>query len=226
MKTQKGKVIVIDGTDGSGKATQTKLLVEKLVQSGKRVETIDFPRYKENFMGGLIRECLDGKHGDFLAIDPRIVSVLYAADRFESARWIEGWVNDGVTVILDRYVSSNQIHQGGKIHDEKSREEFLKWLDVLEFDVFKIPRPDLVLYLHVPVEISMKLARDRALAKGESPDKAEVDTKHQRESQESALSIIKSRNNWVKINCAPEGSLSRPEVIHELVWEALKPILG
>jgi thymidylate kinase len=217
---------VIDGLDGSGKATQVRHLVERLRKIGREVETMDFPRYQDNFMGGFIRECLDGKHGDFLSVNPRIVSVLYARDRHESSPLIKQWLAEGKVVVLDRYVSANQIHQGGKIRDDAERAEFLKWLDRLEHESFDIPRPDAIVYLHVPVEVSMKLARDRALAKGQAPDKAEIDTKHQLESQESALSIIKSSNHWVRIDCGDgSGGLLAPEVIHEAIFQSIQSLI-
>jgi len=226
MKNQKGQIIVIDGTDGSGKATQTKLLIEKLRSMGRDVETIDFPRYSTNVLGALIRECLDGKHGDFLSIDPKIVSVLYAADRYESRDLIEKWLGEGKIVIMDRYVSANQIHQGGKINDENERRKFLAWLDKLEFGVFKLSKPAIIVYLHVPVEVSMKLALERAKAKGGQSDSAEANAKHQIESQESALSIIKSSNSWIKIDCGDgTGGIISPDVIHKAVFEAVKHLL-
>src|SRR3990167_6836927 len=118
---KKGKLIVLDGTDGSGKATQTKILQARLKKEGYRVQTLDFPQYEKNFFGGLIGECLAGEHGDFVSIDPYIGSTLYAADRFESKDKIMRWLRAGCVVVLDRYVSSNQIHQGGKITDAKKR---------------------------------------------------------------------------------------------------------
>jgi dTMP kinase len=225
MKKKKGKLIVIDGTDGSGKATQTKLLVKKIAES-RKVQTTDFPRYDTNQLGGLIRECLDGLHGDFIAMDPKVVSVLYAVDRFETLPIIRQWLNSGDIVVLDRFVSANQIHQGGKIRDPKSREDFLKWLDKLEFGILGLPRPDVIVYLHVPVEVSVELARTRAISKGQAPDEAEKNTRHQLESQESALSIIKSSNNWIKIDCAPNGKLLPAEEVHAKLWTALQPILN
>lgn len=226
MKTTTGKIIVIEGKDGSGKATQTKLLFERLVSLGYAVETLDFPQYSTNVHGKLLRECLDGKHGDFLSVDPKIASVLYAADRFESKPIIEKWLAEGKIVILDRYASANQLHQGGKLRDEASRKEFLEWLDKLEFGVFGIPRPDIVLYLDVPVEASMKLAADRAKEKGISADLAESDAKHQIEAQESAASILKGFNNWVRIDCGDgrKGIQSR-EAIAENVFKAIEHLL-
>ena len=102
---KKGRLIVIDGTDGSGKATQVKLLQTRLKKEGYRVKTLDFPQYQENFFGGFIGECLTGDHGNFVSLDPYIASVLYAADRFQSKEKILGWLKKGEIVILDRYVS-------------------------------------------------------------------------------------------------------------------------
>lgn len=221
---KKGRLIVIDGTDGSGKATQARMLVARASKK-HRVHTTDFPRYDTNLLGKLIKECLTGLHGDFLAVAPKIASVLYAVDRFETLPLIQGWLDHGDIVVLDRFVSANQIHQGGKIRDPKLREEFLLWLEKLEFGVLGLPRPDIIVYLHVPVQISMKLARDRAIAENKAPDEAEKNAWHQAEAQESALSIIKKSNNWVKIDCAPKGAMLSPEAIHELVFKAVKHLI-
>ena len=116
-----GKLIVIEGGDASGKETQAKLLAERLTAAGKNVQLLDFPQYDENQIGGLIRECLDGKRGNFMSIDARIASVLFAADRFESKAKIEAWLDSGAIVILDRYTSANMLHQGAKIADATER---------------------------------------------------------------------------------------------------------
>lgn len=218
---KEGTFIVIDGTDASGKKTQTALLVEHLKKEGKLVKTIDFPRYKTNLIADQIRNGLDGKISgfDFLSLPPKIASILYAADRVESKEEIETWLREGNYVIADRYVSSNQIHQGGKIRDENEREEFLTWLDSLEFDRLKLPRPDIIVYLHVPVEISVELARKRAVTSGEFPDVAEASVRHQRESQESALHVIKRSNKWVRIDCAPQGRMLSVEEVHSQIWK-------
>ena len=157
LMKQNGKLIVIDGSDGSGKATQTKLLMETLRKKGVKVKTLDFPQYENNFFGELIGECLTGACGDFVTLDPRITSVLYAADRFESSEKITKWLDDGNVVILDRYVSANQIHQGGKIFNSRKRKAFLEWLDRMEYDIFKLPRPNKVIYLDVPIATSIGL---------------------------------------------------------------------
>lgn len=222
---KKGKLIVIDGIDGSGKATQVKRLVSRLKKMGKKVQTIDFPQYYRNFFGKIIGECLIGENGDWAKINPRIASILYAADRWESSQKIKEWLLQGYYVIADRYVSSNQIHQGGKILETKKRKEFLDWLEKMEFEIFKIPRPDLVIYLEMPIKFSQKLI---AKEKGEKKkyqkgkkDLHETDVNHLLNAEKSALKIIKEKNNWIKIDCVKKGRLQSVEEIEELVWKEL-----
>ena len=126
---KRGKLIVVDGTDGSGKTTQISLLAKKLKKDGLKVKTIHFPHY-ENFFGGFIGHCLTEQYYNFVKVHPKIVSVLYAADRWESSKEIKKYLNKGYIVILDRYVSANQIHQGGKIANARKRASFIKWLNI------------------------------------------------------------------------------------------------
>lgn len=223
----KGKFIVIDGTDGSGKATQTKLLVKKLRKEGRKVKTIDFPRYYDNFFGKLIGECLSEKYGDFLSIDPHIASVIYAADRWESSETIKKWLAQGNVIIADRYASSNQIHQGAKIHDSKKRVEFLKWLEKMEFKTFGIPKPDLIVYLYIPVEITLKLLKKKTLSKRKrymegKGDLAENNPQHLNDSQNNAAMLVEKYNNWYKINCIKGGKLMSINEINNLIWKKVK----
>ena len=135
----KGKLIVIDGTDGSGKATQVALLEKKLKKEGKVVKIVDFPEYYKNFFGAFIGHCLSEQYYNWINIHPKIASMAYAADRWESSKEMVGWLKKGYIVIANRYVSANQIHQGGKIKNAKKRNDFIKWLDQMEYEVFKIP---------------------------------------------------------------------------------------
>lgn len=220
MDAKKGKLIVIDGSDGSGKATQTKLLVEALRKKGVKVRTLDFPQYDENFFGRFIGKCIAGKHGDFLRLDPYITSVIYAADRFESSAKIRRWIDGGCTVILDRYVSANQIHQGGKIHDTKKRRDFLEWLNEMEYDVLRLPRPHKVIYLDVPHAISMNLLskaqhKKSYLAEGDT-DTVEQDVAYLRNARNSALWLARHMSNWHQIRCVnDEGVLRDVQDIHD-----------
>lgn len=234
MAMKRGKLIVIDGSDGVGKATQTALLVKRLKKEGKKVATLDFPAYETNFFGEFVGECLRGDHGDFLHIDPYIASVLYAADRFESKAKIEKWLKQGYVVILDRYVSANQMHQGGKIRDAKERKKFLTWLDTMEHKVFGLPRPDLIVYLHLPVLLSLVLLRGKDASakkkyiKGAKWDTVENDAEYLGNAQKSALAIIKSTGKgvkWERINCAKRGEIMPRETIHEAVYGAVKKSL-
>jgi dTMP kinase len=232
MKKRKGKLIVIDGSDGSGKATQTALLLKRLKKEGHRARTLDFPRYEANLFGELIGECLAGEHGDFAALDPRIASVLYAADRFESKGMIEKWLGEGCVVVLDRYVSSNQIHQGGKIPDAKRRRSFLEWLDRMEFGVFGLPRPDAIVHLHVPTETSRRLLLEKGatdkkpyLRGGKKHDVVETNGKYLEDSRESALRLVRKRNDWHQVECVKKGSMLTREEIAEQVFGIVRSML-
>ena len=227
---KKGKFIVIDGTDGSGKATQVDLLDKRLKKERQKVASIDFPRYYDNFFGEFIGKCLAGHYKGFLSIHPKIVSILYAADRFESSEQINKWLKKGYVVIADRYASSNQIHQGGKITNSLKRRDFLKWLDKMEYEIFKIPRPDLVIYLDVPVLISQKLlnsdvSRSKKKYLGGRKDIAEKDIKHLENARKSALKLVKEFNNFIKINCSEKGKIFEREIIHEKVFQEVKKVL-
>ena len=220
-----GRLIVIDGSDGSGKATQTALLVSKLRAEGVRAETMDFPRYQQNLVGKLIGECIAGEHGDFLHSDPYVASVLYAADRFEAKRQIETWLAEGATVVLDRYVSANQIHQGGKIADERNRIAFLEWLDRLEYGVFGLHRPDLTIYLRMPTELSVDLLKEKRAKDKKSSylengkqDTVELDISYLEHAQMSAQWLMRNQQGWLKIECAPEGLIRTRETIAEEVY--------
>lgn len=228
---KKGKLIVLDGSDGSGKATQTRFLLARLKKEGYRVKTLDFPQYEANFFGKLIGKCLAGEYGDFIGIDPHIASILYAADRFESKEVIEKWLKAGYVVVLDRYVSANQIHQGGKVHEVKKQREFLQWLDQLEHVVFGIPRPDLIIYLDVPVAVAQKLLANENTRKTkeylgkQQKDLAESNPRHLMESRANALKLVKKLNQWTKIDCTKKGEMLSRETIAEKVWQVVEKIV-
>ncbi len=230
MKKKKGKLIVIDGTDGSGKATQVALLIERLKKEGKKVEMLDFPEYYENFFGKFIGHCLSEQYYNFLNTHPKIASVLYAADRWESKEKVEKWLEQGKVVVANRYVSANQIHQGGKISSPKKRAEFIKWLDQMEYEVFKIPRPDLTLYLSLPISISLKLMEERnGKMKREylkkNKDVHENDVNFLENSRKSALWLPKILKNFVKIECSKKGQIMSREEIHQKVLLEVEKVL-
>lgn len=214
MAAHLGRLIVIDGADGAGKATQTKLLVERLRSEGASVETLDFPQYTNNTFGQLIHECLDRQHGDFLALDPRITSTLFAADRYESKPQLETWLAEGKTVILDRYVSANMLHQGAKITSADELRSFLGWLDHVEHEVFGLPRPDGIIYLDVPADVRLTLMEQD----GGALDAHESDRVYQQRMEERARDIVSSMNNLVIVHCVQNDALRTPEDIHEEIY--------
>ncbi|MFT7328068.1 MAG: dTMP kinase [Crocinitomicaceae bacterium] len=226
----KGKLIVIDGTDGSGKATQVVGIKKRLVNEGVAVESLDFPRYYHNFFGEMIGEALKGEYGDWAGTHPKIASVMYANDRAESAPQIKQWLEEGNVVILDRYVSSNQIHQGGKIKNLDERKEFLGWLDTMEHEIMKIPRPDMILYLDVPIVITQKLLIEKGNKESKKylegqGDQHEDNPQHLEDAKQSGLKMIADNNNWIKIECAPEGTLRSIEDIHADIYAEIKKLI-
>lgn len=227
---KKGKLIVIDGADGSGKTTQTNLLIKHLRKDGEKVRFIHFPRYKENFFGKFIGHCLSEQYYNWVNIHPKIASVMYAADRWESKEEIKDSIKEGYVVVMDRYISANQIHQGGKIANLGKRESFIKWLAEMEYKVFKIPKPNLTIYLSLPIEIVLKLIKKRDYKGaraylGSKKDVHEKDKNFLKNSIKSALWLAKTQKNWVKINCAKDGVVDIRENIHNEIYKKIKKIL-
>jgi len=226
----KGKLIVVDGTDGSGKATQVDFLINRLKSDGYEVRMVDFPEYYKNFFGAFVGHCLSEQYYNFINIHPKIASVLYAADRFESKDKIEEWLKKGYVVIANRYASANQIHQGGKISNLKKRQDFIRWLDDMEHRVFGIPRPHIVFYLSLPIPFVAKLLKERNKNSeraylGKKKDVSEKDMNYQKNSIKSALWLADTQSNWCKINCIDKNKLRTREDIHEEVYKNVLKVL-
>ncbi len=218
---KKGHIVVIDGVDGSGKKTQTKLLVNRLKKLKKKVVTIDFPQYDKNFFGKNIKEFFTNPEYNFYNQHPKIVSMIIAADRWETKERLEKYLKQGYLIILDRYMSSNQIHQGGKIKDNKKWEEFMNWLDKLEFGVYKIPRPNMVLYLNLKLESIAKMLDARG-----NKDIAEKDLEHQKDAQKSAEKLSKKYKNFKVVDCDNgDGGIKSREEISDLIFKQVKKYL-
>ncbi|MDP1719047.1 MAG: deoxynucleoside kinase [bacterium] len=188
-----GKIIVIEGTDGSGKGTQARLLSEKLTRDGFIVEKISFPQYGQA-SAGPIEEYLNGKYGDADKVSPYAASLLFAVDRFEAIPKIKAIRDSGKIGVFDRYVDSNAGHQGGKISDPGEREKFLAWLYDLEYNILGIPKPDLVIILHVSTDVNLELigARgEKAHIKEGKKDGHEANEQHLRNAEQSYLWLAK-----------------------------------
>ena len=219
METLKGKFIVIDGTDGSGKTTQFNLLIEKLKNNDKQIEVADFPQYNTK-SAGLVEEYLSGKYGTAEEVGPKIASIFYAADRYAASFKIRQWLSEGKIVISNRYVSANMGHQGSKITNTEERKEYFDWLYDLEYNLFKIPKPDLNIILHVAPEISQQLAKDRAREDwiGKTKDIHEENLNHLKLAEQTYLEIAKYPG-FTLIECTKNNQILTREEIHNFVWQ-------
>jgi dTMP kinase len=222
----KALLIAIDGADNTGKATQTALLVERLRSEGKKVGTLDFPQYTVNTFGKLIKECLVGEHGDFISVDPKIASTLYAADRYEAKGVLLQLLAQNDVVILDRYVSANMLHQGSKIEDKAERTDFLQWLEHVEYGIFGMPLPDLTISLAVSPEDSDAILARMVEEGKKTPDTAETDREHQKRVAQCLDWLSSMKENWITVHCSSgiNGLRSREDV-HEEVYRLVKELL-
>lgn len=218
----KGKLIVIEGTDGSGKATQVKLLVDRLRKEGQKIFTLAFPQYGKT-SAKLIEAYLQGKFGDPREVNPYAASLFYGIDRRDIAAKISSGLTKGETGVLDRYTDSNAGHQGGKIHDPKERDAFLAWLYEVEYRILGVPKPDIVLILHVPVAVTLELIKKR----GRQTDGHETDVEHLKNAEASYLQLAqKFPENHKVIECVEDGKMLPPERIHEKVYSIVGPMLA
>lgn len=225
---KKGKFIVIDGTDGSGKATQTELLAKRLRKEEYKIKIFDFPQYGQK-SAGLVEEYLNGKYGSAQEVGPYRGSIFYACDRYDASFEIRKYLEEGKIVISNRYVTANMGHQGGKITNPKERKKYFDWLYDLEYGIFGIPRPDLNIILHVDAAIAQKLVDSkgtRNYIKGQKKrDLHEKDLKHLRDAERVYLEIAKTFPKFHLIKCTENKNIMTREKISELVWKEVKKLL-
>jgi dTMP kinase len=226
---QKGLFIVIDGTDGSGKATQVKRLVKRLVGLGRKVEIADFPRY-EHPSAHFLKKYLRGEYGSPESVGAKRSSIFFALDRFDASDNIRRQIEEGTIVISNRYVSANKGHQTSLIESEEERRAFVKWLNELEYGILGIPVPDLTILLHAPAEIGLRLAEERdqdgVKAGGSTDILQQID--HLKKAEEAYLGLPKldEVEHWEVIECTEGDDLLPIETIHERVWHVVEPMLN
>ena len=219
-----GKLIVFEGTDGSGKSTQFGLLTKRLANEGTDFQTIVFPQYSEP-SSALIRMYLGGEFGQSPTdVNAYVASTFYAVDRFASFKkvWGENYRQGGL-ILSDRYTTSNAVHQASKESDE-TRPAFFRWLYELEFDHMGLPKPDLVLYLDVPTKLTEELMRKREQLNHTHADIHEQNMEYLRLCRKTGLEAA-AYYSWTVIHCERDGKMRSIDDIHNEIYQKVKECL-
>jgi dTMP kinase len=209
------KLFVIEGVDGAGKSTQIKLLKDYLNQKGYSCEYLHFPRTDEPFFGELIARFLRGEFGSLNEVNPYLVAMLYAGDRKDSASLLKKWIKEGKIVLLDRYTYSNIAYQCAKLDSEEEQDKLMKWILSLEFTHFAIPRPDLNIFLDVPLTFTeqklkgIRTGDDRSYLNG-TRDIHEESLDFQRKVREIYLKVSLTDKRLEVIDCSINGKMLAP----------------
>ncbi|AVQ37569.1 thymidylate kinase [Clostridium botulinum] len=221
---ERGRLIVIEGSDGSGKATQTKKLYDKLVKQNKKVKKVEFPNYKSE-SSALIKMYLSGEFGnDPDSVNPYASSTFYAVDRFASYKkdWEEFYLKGGV-IIADRYTTSNMIHQAAKIKEVQAKDKFLNWLWDFEFEKFNLPVPDCVIFLDMPPKCSKSLmeTRNNKFTGEKEKDIHENNYEYLLESYNNSK-YISEKYGWNRIECTNEDKIKSIDQINDDIIKVIK----
>ncbi len=222
-----GILIAVDGVDASGKQTQTEFLYKRLSEEGKRVRLVSFPAYGSE-SSALVKMYLNGDFGNKPEdTSAYAASSFFAADRFATYKtdWGKDY-NDGTIIIADRYVSSNMIHQAGKIKDKDEKDKFLSWLDDFEYNIYGLPRPNITVFLDMPVKWRIKLLSERPnkATGGEAKDIHESNEEYLEESYNNAV-YAAEKFGWERIICANENGVRTIEDIHNEVYDKVKTVI-
>lgn len=221
-----GKIIVIEGTDSSGKETQSKLLLEHFLLLGRKARKLSFPNYNSPACEP-VKMYLAGEFGlDAEKVNPYPVSAMYAIDRYASYQkdWGYEYQQEDMLFIADRYVTSNMIHQASKLQEEE-KESYLSWLENLEYEQFQIPRPDFVIFLDMPTEQAQQLMRERKnKMTGENvKDIHESNQEYLEKSYQNACNMAK-RYHWIRISCVVGERIKSVEEIQREIWEKVREV--
>lgn len=216
-------LIVIEGTDCSGKETQSNLLLERLKKEDEKIEKLFFPNYDSptgKIVGGPYlgkQHICDGYFPEGAAsVDPKVASLYYAADRRYNSNKIKEFLANNINVVIDRYVESNMGHQGGKLKSQEERLAMYKWLETLEYGLLELPRPDLVIFLYMPYQYAVELKKNRL-----ELDQHETSEEHLRNAENTYLELAELYN-FSKVDCVKNNQLRTIEEIHEEVYSLVK----
>lgn len=226
MSTVKsGRFFVVEGTDGSGKATQSKLLIERLVKEGYDVVTLDFPQY-ESDSSYFVREYLAGEYGSSQEVSPYSATAFYALDRYSVKHAVAKALDEGKVVISNRYVGSNMAHQGSKFSKKEDRRGFFLWNDSFEFELLGLPRPTASIVLVVDKETTLELIEERSKSENRKKDIHEADPEHISKSIDTYLDLTALfKKDFIRIDCSRNKKLMTREQIHNLVWFVVEKML-
>lgn len=227
---KKGKFIVLEGADGSGKAIQQKLLIRRIKKElNRKVYKIDFPQYEKTFFGKLVGRYLAGEFGSLKETNPYLSSLTFAGDRWQASEKIRKKLAKSEIVVSNRYALSNMAHQTAKLQRSKRR-NFLGFLEKLEYEIYKIPREDINVFLDVPTKIAHKLVgkkSKRGYLKNKKRDIHEKDIEYQTETVEMYKYLARKYKDKIKIvNCCDKyGKLLPVEEIHKMVWNKVASVV-
>lgn len=219
-----GKLIVFEGTDGSGKATQSQLLLERLQREGTDCRKLDFPRYGEPSCAAVelyLYGALGDKPGD---VNAYAASTFYAVDRYCSYKqdW-GGYYRGGGVLIADRYTTSNAVHQASKL-PKAERKAFLDWLFGFEYGLLELPEPTAVFYLDVPTELTERMMRRREAETNTGADIHERDEAYLRACREAGEQLV-ADYGWLYVDCSRDGEMRSIEDIHNEIYRRAKELL-
>jgi dTMP kinase len=224
--TSPGKLIAIEGIDGSGKRTQLELLEKALTARGHRIYSTGFPQY-DSWFGKMVGRFLNGDLGDLESVDPHFTALLYAGDRFEAKPRLAAALEEGKIVLADRYIASNLAHQTARVPPDQ-RPGFVAWIEHLEYDIYDLPHENLVLYLRLPPAeaqalVAKKSARSYTSAK---QDILEASLRHLQDAAQM-YDLLSRRASWVTVECFDSSRhvMRTPEAIAADVLAAVEPLL-
>src|SRR3990167_3133336 len=221
-----GLFIVLEGTDGSGKGTQFDLLADRLKKEGYNVETFDFPRYSEP-SSYFVKQYLNGNYGGVNEVGPYTASLFYALDRFDASSDIRKALNQGKIVLSNRYTGANMAHQGTKFDNAEERRGYFIWLDNIEFEMLKVPRPDKSFVLRVPADIAQKLVdnKDQRSYTDKKRDIHEADIHHIEKSVDVYDDLCELfPKDFQRLDCVRSNNLLSIDTIHKMLWETIQPL--
>jgi dTMP kinase len=220
-----GRLIAIEGIDGSGKRTQLELLATALRAGGNDVYSTGFPQY-DSWFGKMVGQFLNGELGALDAVDPHFTALLYAGDRFEAKPQLQAALNEGQIVLIDRYIGSNLAHQTARARPEK-RAEFRKWIEHLEYDIYDLPREDLILYLRVPPSEAQKLVAQKSQRSYTSAKRDILEASlHHLQDAAAMYDLLAREAPWVTIECfdTKRSAVRNVAEIAQEVLAAVEPL--